>query len=153
MSEAVQLALPEPGIAVVKIEDREARNTFSRAVMEGLLRVFEAIRLRAQARGVVIHGYKNCFCCGRTRAELMKLHRREADFTDFPFNRLPLDCELPTISARQGHAIGGGLAFGLYADFLVLAEECLYRANFMRYGFTPGMGSTYRIHPRSLYLL
>jgi polyketide biosynthesis enoyl-CoA hydratase PksI len=73
----------------------------------------------------------------------MKLHRREVDFTDFPFFRLLLDCELPTIAAMQGHAIGGGLAFGLYADIIVLAEESMYSANFMRYGFTPGMGSTY----------
>ncbi|MBU6398870.1 MAG: enoyl-CoA hydratase/isomerase family protein [Verrucomicrobia bacterium] len=143
MSEAVQLSLPEPGIVVVKIEDRDARNTFSRAVMEGLTRAFETIRSEAQARVVVIHGYENYFCCGGTRDELMKLHRGEVEFTDFPFYRLLLDCELPTISAMQGHAIGGGLAFGLYADMLVLAEESLYSANFMRYGFTPGMGSTY----------
>jgi polyketide biosynthesis enoyl-CoA hydratase PksI len=147
MSAVVEISRPEPGVAVVKIEDREARNTFSLAVMEGLFEVFGEIRNSAETRVVVIHGYDNYFCCGGTREELMKLHRREVDFTDFPFYRLLLDCEVPTISAMQGHAIGGGLAFGLYADILVMAEECVYSANFMRYGFTPGMGSTY-IVPR-----
>ena len=28
-------------------------------------------------------------------------------------------------------------------DMLVMAEEAIYSANFMRYGFTPGMGATY----------
>lgn len=141
MNNAVELAITG-GIAVVKMEDREARNTFSHALMEGLVREFEAIRARDDAKVVVVHGYENYFCCGGTRDELMKLHRREVDFADFPFFRLLLDCELPTIAAMQGHAIGGGLAFGLYADILVLGEECMYSANFMRYGFTPGMGST-----------
>ena len=142
MSSVVQLSFPEAGIAVVKIEDREARNTFSMRVIEGLFQVFETIRGTEEARVVVIHGYDNYFCCGGTQEELMKLHRREVDFTDFPFFRLLLDCELPTIAAMQGHAIGGGLAFGLYADMVVMAEESMYSANFMRYGFTPGMGST-----------
>jgi len=42
----------------------------------------------------------------------------------------------------QGHAIGGGLALGCFADVVILAEECIYNAIFMKYGFTPGMGST-----------
>jgi polyketide biosynthesis enoyl-CoA hydratase PksI len=147
MGNTVELSYPEPGIAVVKMEDREARNTFSHSIMEGLFHVFEAIRSRGEAKVVVIHGYDNYFCCGGTQDELMKLHRREVDFTDFPFFRLLLDCEVPAIAAMQGHAIGGGLAFGLYADIVVLAEESMYSANFMRYGFTPGMGSTY-ILPR-----
>jgi polyketide biosynthesis enoyl-CoA hydratase PksI len=42
----------------------------------------------------------------------------------------------------QGHAIGGGLVFGAYADLIVLAEESIYCANFMDYGFTPGLGAT-----------
>ena len=43
----------------------------------------------------------------------------------------------------QGHALGGGLVFGCYADLIVMAQECFYGANFMKYGFTPGMGATY----------
>jgi len=52
---------------------------------------------------------------------------------------------VPTIAAMQGHAIGGGLAFGCYADLIILGEECIYSTNFMKYGFTPGMGATYMI--------
>ena len=49
------------------------------------------------------------------------------------------------ISAMQGHALGGGLAFGCFADIIVMGVECIYSANFMKYGFTPGMGATYII--------
>ncbi len=43
----------------------------------------------------------------------------------------------------QGHGIGGGLVFGLFADFVLLSRESIYTANFMKYGFTPVTGATY----------
>ena len=35
-----------------------------------------------------------------------------------------------------------GAAFSMFADAAVLSRESIYTANFMKYGFTPGMGST-----------
>ena len=45
----------------------------------------------------------------------------------------------------QGHSIGGGFVFGCYADFVILGKENIYTTNFMKYGFTPGMGGTYMV--------
>lgn len=75
----------------------------------------------------------------------MLVASRQAKFTDFAFADLLLRCEVPVVAAMQGHAIGGGLVFGAYADLIVLAEECLYSTNFMRYGLTPGIGATWVI--------
>jgi polyketide biosynthesis enoyl-CoA hydratase PksI len=55
----------------------------------------------------------------------------------------PLLCEVPVIAAMQGHGIGGGFVFGLFADCAVLGRESVYTANFMKYGFTPGMGASH----------
>ena len=49
----------------------------------------------------------------------------------------------------QGHGIGGGFVMGLFADFVILSRESIYTTNFMKYGFTPGMGSTF-ILPQKL---
>ncbi|HEY1110123.1 MAG TPA: SDR family NAD(P)-dependent oxidoreductase, partial [Opitutaceae bacterium] len=54
-----------------------------------------------------------------------------------------LQCRVPVIAAIQGHAQGGGLVFGLYADVVVMAEEGMYSAVFTKYGFTPGLGATF----------
>ena len=62
---------------------------------------------------------------------------------------MPLDCKIPVIAAMQGHAIGGGFSLGLFADFVLLSRESIYTASFMKYGFTPGFGSTY-IFPKKL---
>lgn len=145
MNNVVSVSYPEPYIAQVAMEDRAYRNTFSSALTNGLINAFSSFR--AETKVVVLHGYDNYFCCGGTQEELLQLCRGEITFTDLAFYRLLLDCKLPTIAAMQGHALGGGLAFGCYADLIVMAEECLYSTNFMRYGFTPGMGATY-IVPR-----
>jgi 4-carboxy-3-alkylbut-2-enoyl-[acp] decarboxylase len=145
MNGVVKLTYPEASIALVAMEERAYRNTFSRALIEGLMTTFEQIGRNTALKVVVLHGYDTYFCCGGTKEELLNIYEGKIKFTDLSFYRLLLDCELPTISAMQGHALGGGLAFGCYADLLVMAEESMYSANFMKYGFTPGMGSTYII--------
>lgn len=142
MAEAVRLERPADGVAVVAMEDRAGRNTFTEALVAGLAEAFEAIRAAPDLRVVVVHGYDSVFCAGGTQEELLDIADGRRAFDEGGFFRLLLDCELPVVAAMQGHALGGGLVFGLYADLVVLSEESLYAANFMRYGFTPGMGAT-----------
>jgi enoyl-CoA hydratase/carnithine racemase len=145
MTEVIGLEWREHGIALVTMEDRDSKNRFSPALVTGIERVFNEIAGNAQARTVVITGYGNYFCCGGTRDELQLLASQKAKFTDFHFYDQLLRCELPVVAAMQGHAIGAGLAFGLYADVLVLAEESVYSANFLHLGIPPGVGATWII--------
>ena len=147
MSGVIRIERPEPGVGVVVMEDRASRNTFSRAFVEGIRSVFAEIARDTSLRVIVVRGYENYFCCGGTKNELLTLTEGHLQFTDGMFFDLLLACHLPVISAMQGHALGGGLSFGAFGDMLVMAEESIYSANFMRYGFTPGMGATY-ILPR-----
>ncbi len=147
MSEVVSLKRAGPGIGVVVLEDRASRNTFSRPFVNGLLRAFAEVEADPELRVVVVHGYDTYFCCGGTKEELLSILEGKLQFTDAGFYDVFLRCSVPVIAAMQGHALGGGLALGCFADLLVLSEESLYSANFMRYGFTPGMGATY-IVPR-----
>lgn len=143
MSDAVvTLTFPTPAIAVVELADRTHRNMFSRRLVEELLDTFRRIAATPAAKVAVVHGYDTYWCSGGTRDELMGIFERRVSFTDLPLYRLFLDAEIPVIAAMQGHALGGGLAMGLFADVVILAEESLYGANFMNYGFTPGMGAT-----------
>ncbi|MEM9487725.1 MAG: polyketide synthase [Myxococcota bacterium] len=136
------------GIATVAMADRHSRNTFSPALTAGLRRAFADIHGDRSLKVVVIHGYDSYFCCGGTRDELLRIHSGQNVFTDGEMYDLLLRCELPVIAAMQGHALGGGLAMGAYADMLVMGRQCFYSTNFMQYGFTPGFGSTYIIPKR-----
>ncbi len=145
MSDLVRLSWDPGGIAVVAMEDRESKNRSSPAFDRAIATAFQTIAAEPSAKVVVIHGYDNFFCCGGSHDELRQLADGEAVFTDFIFYDEPLRCELPVIAAMQGHALGGGLAFGCFADLVVLAEESVYSANFMHLGFTPGVGATWSL--------
>lgn len=142
MSEVIKLSY-KGNIAIIALEDRESGNTFSKKFVEGINEVFLELKNNPDVKVIVLHGYDNYFCCGGTKQELIDIFEGRIQFNDLDFYNIFLRTEVPVISAMQGHALGGGLAFGCYADIIVMAEECLYSANFMKYGFTPGMGITY----------
>lgn len=145
MANVVTLEHLANGISKVILHDETHKNTFSKDLISGIQQAFQEIAAQDSCKVVVIHGYDNYFCCGGTREELLAIYRGETNFNDLDFFTALLDCPVPCISAMQGHALGGGLAFGCYADLLVLGESAFYAANFMKYGFTPGMGATYII--------
>jgi polyketide biosynthesis enoyl-CoA hydratase PksI len=145
VNEVIKLRWLDGGIAFVAMEDRASGNRSSEEFLGGIDKVFGTIHANSQARVVVITGYDNYFCCGGTKEELLLVASRQAKFTDFGFYDQLLRCKVPVVAAMQGHAIGGGLVFGAYADVMVLSEESLYSANFMHYGITPGIGATWVI--------
>lgn len=149
MAGPIQLSHPMAGVACLRMEDRAGSNTFTQALVCGLVDTLRTVEQDEANRVVVLHGYDSLFCAGGTLEELVDIADGRRAFDEGDFYRLLLDCPLPVIAAMQGHAMGGGLVFGLYADLAVLSRESLYSANFMKYGFTPGMGAT-ELLPRKL---
>lgn len=141
--------IEQENIAIVTMAEREHRNTFTKRLVDALKEVFEAINKNPRVKVVILQGYDNYFCCGGTKEWLLGIVDGKSSFEDLMFYDLLLRCEVPVISAMQGHALGGGLTFGCYADIIIMAEECIYSASFMKYGFTPGMGASYII-PKKL---
>ncbi|MDE9482429.1 enoyl-CoA hydratase/isomerase family protein [Xenorhabdus bovienii] len=144
----VTLQSVSPEILLIRMEDKLHKNTFTPALIAGLQQAFADIAHYPQARVVVITGYENYYSTGGTKEGLLALQRNQGTFVDANVYTLALDCALPVISAMQGHAIGGGLVMGLFSDIVILGRESIYAANFMKYGFTPGMGSTHVLPAR-----
>lgn len=143
-SDDVKLEIIDGSIALLIMSDRENRNMFSDKLVGGLMAQFHKLRHNENIKAIVLTGYDNVFAFGGTQEQLTMISERTFSFTDVPFMyRGLLECEIPVITAIQGHASGGGLLFGLYGDIVVMAEEGVYNAVFMKYGFTPGMGATY----------
>ncbi|NEO50868.1 MAG: zinc-binding dehydrogenase, partial [Moorea sp. SIO4A3] len=141
-SDVVQLVELGNGVVQITMKDEESSNSFSPGIIEGLYKCFGAVAENESYKVVILTGYGNYFCSGGTKEELISIYKREIKFSDLDFFRVALDCEIPVIAAMQGHSIGGGLVFGLYADLVVLSQESIYTTNFMKYGFTPGLGCT-----------
>lgn len=146
---AVELLEIEPGILRVRMQDRASHNAFSDALTIGLLEAFASIAAHSSAKTVILTGYDTYFATGGTRQGLLDLHEGRTSFADTNLYSLALDCRLPVIAAMQGHGIGGGLVMGLFADMILMSRESVYATNFMKFGFTPGMGATC-IVPRKL---
>jgi polyketide synthase PksL/polyketide synthase PksN len=140
----VTLEIIHNHIALVIMEDKENKNMFSESLIQGLEFTFDKIHQNKDIKVVVVTGYDNVFSMGGTQHQLNAIADEKNQFTDIPFLfRGFLESEIPVISAMQGHASGGGMLFGLYADMVVMSNESIYTASFMKYGFTPGMGATY----------
>ncbi|HEY0791540.1 MAG TPA: SDR family NAD(P)-dependent oxidoreductase, partial [Chthoniobacterales bacterium] len=145
----VSLEVVDQEVAIVRMQDRENRNMFTAAVLEGLMASFAEIERNDNLKAVVVTGCDQVFSMGGTREELMNLSDQVRTFADLEFIfKGFLQCRVPVIAAMQGHASGGGLVFGLYADIVVMAEEALYSAVFTKYGFTPGLGATFILRER-----
>ncbi|MEC1602607.1 polyketide synthase [Bacillus halotolerans] len=145
----VELFEIEPAIIQVKMHDRVHKNAFSQELTDGLIQAFEFIRNQQNYKAVILTGYDNYFASGGTQEGLLRIQQGITKFTDDNLYSLALDCRIPVIAAMQGHGIGGGFVMGLFADFVILSRESVYTTNFMRYGFTPGMGATF-IVPQKL---
>ncbi|KYG02949.1 hypothetical protein BE18_11120, partial [Sorangium cellulosum] len=131
------------------MNDVAHRNMFSEGLVLGLLARFREIQGRTDIKAVVLTGGGNVFMMGGTEEGLIDIADGNAKYSDLPFlYEGLLRCEVPVIAAMQGHALGAGLCFGLYADIVVMAEEAVYGANFMSYGFTPGLGATFILAER-----
>ena len=145
-SPVVSLSVQADGVAVVTMHDRDAKNMFSAALVAGLREAFDRIdagtQETARCKAVVLTGYDSFFATGGTRETLLAIQQGQAQFTDEKIFQRPMDCRLPVIAAIQGHGIGGGWSFGMFADLVLLAEESRYLSPYMGYGFTPGAGST-----------
>ncbi|MEH7132199.1 polyketide synthase [Priestia megaterium] len=133
----------EKGIVQITMQDQIHKNTFSEELVRGLIQSFEEIRDNSTYKAVILTGYSSYFSSGGTREGLLAIQEGKGKFTDLNIYNLALDCKIPVIAAMQGHGIGGGFILGLYSDFVILSKESVYTTNFMKYGFTPGMGATY----------
>ncbi len=140
----VSLQKVDTHIALIAMQDRLHRNMFSEELLTGLAEAFDAVREDKEIKVVILTGYENVFSMGGTQGQLTDIANRVNEFTKLSVvYKSALSCLVPVISAIQGHAIGGGLTLGLYGDLIIMANEGVYTANYVNYGFTPGLGSTY----------
>ncbi|MCZ8522696.1 MULTISPECIES: polyketide synthase [Paenibacillus] len=142
MEQIVTISELEPGILLLQMQDRVNKNMLTPEMTSSLQNAFRRIGEMPQCRAVIWTGYDSYFSSGGTKEGLLSIHAGKAVFTDASVFQLSLECPVPVIAAMQGHAIGGGFSMGLFADFIVLSRESIYTANYMKYGFTPGMGAT-----------
>lgn len=137
----IDLSVDESGIAVLHMRDETGKNAFSRTFVEQLLEKLAALS-DEKVKVCIIRGLDEVFCAGGDREVLLDLAEGRVAPYDLLLTRSLLEVPVPTIGAMAGHAVGGGLIFGLCCDVVLMGKESRYGCNFMDMGFTPGMGTT-----------
>jgi enoyl-CoA hydratase/carnithine racemase len=130
------------GIVSLKISSDESPY-FDLGIVQALTSIVEHLSTDQTIHAVIVEGGSRYFSAGASRRTLLSagVEKLIAGYvSELP--HILLSLPVPTIAAMAGHAVGGGLVFGLWCDIVLLAEESLYGANFMNLGFTPGMGAS-----------
>lgn len=149
--QAVQVTEINPNIVLIRMQDKVNKNTFSSELVSQLSEAFNLVRNNENYKVVILTGYDNYFASGGTQEGLMAIQTGQVDYTVIDTYRLAIDCEIPVIAAMQGHGIGAGWCLGMTCDFMIMNRNSYFTTNFMKYGFTPGFGSTL-IFPEKLGL-
>lgn len=142
-------------ISILKINRPQAKNALSRALVQGLNQLFtkpnftHAQSVPNGVRALIIaSSTKGIFCAGADLKERATFTRQETD--EFlatlreTFQKLE-DLEIPTISAIDGVALGGGLELALCTTFRVCSPGTVLGLPETRIGIIPGAGGTVRL--------
>jgi polyketide biosynthesis enoyl-CoA hydratase PksI len=130
-------------VAVLRLTDADGHNALRPRLRAGLERALTAAVDDPAVRVIVATGLDEVFCSGAPRETLLGTDGDLALDDYEPFARAFARCPLPVVAAMGGHALGGGLVFGLYADVPVLSERSVYAANFLQYAVAPYVGATH----------
>ena len=141
MNNKIDLEINDSGVAFLRMQDIEGKNTFSSEFVSELQLRLSKLDNSA-IKVCVIIGMEDVFSGGGDKETLISLAEGRLKPYDLVLARTLIEVPVPTISAMAGHAVGGGLVFGLSCDIALLGRESRYGCNFMDLGFTPGMGTT-----------
>jgi polyketide biosynthesis enoyl-CoA hydratase PksI len=140
--EQITIEYIDDGIAELNMNDRDNNNTFTPDFVELFLDNLDLLKNKGGLKVLIISGMKEIFCAGADKASLLKIKSNDIRVKDLVLSEKLLDLPFPVISLMEGHALGGGFVLGLCGDMILMDEKSNYGVNFIRLGFTPGMGCT-----------
>ncbi len=129
----------------------ESVNKLSKAVVEELSEAVTAIEDNEDLNALVISSNKDVFIVGADVTEFLGffalpekelLHWIEA--TQALFSRIE-DLPIPTVTAINGYALGGGCELALTTDYRVMANTARIGLPEVKLGIFPGWGGTVRL--------
>lgn len=161
----LRLDRPEPGVAVLTLDNPDQRNAMSDEMTASWVRAIGHLRGEADVRVVVVTGEGSAFCSGGNTSWIASEPDATVDALRermMAFYRAWLcirDLEVPTIAAINGPAIGAGLCLALACDLRYAAQGARLGMPFTRLGMHPGMAATWLLpeavgvaHARDLLL-
>jgi 2-(1,2-epoxy-1,2-dihydrophenyl)acetyl-CoA isomerase len=151
------LAARAGGVLTLTLNRPEARNAFSREMLDGLAAMLDFAAASGDVRAVVVAGAGGAFCAG---GDLAKLAAGESIFgpADDPGARLAAQKALqratvvrlrrldkPSVALVDGAAVGAGLGLALACDLRYAGTSATLRTGFGRIGLAGDFGCTWQL--------
>jgi 3-hydroxyacyl-CoA dehydrogenase/enoyl-CoA hydratase/3-hydroxybutyryl-CoA epimerase/enoyl-CoA isomerase len=153
--ETLSVRYLDDGIAELNLNAPGAVNKFDLKTLECLNEALNALYQQSDLKGLLITSDKDAFIVGADITEFLGLFAKPAEelsqwltHANDIFNKLE-DLPVPTLSAINGHALGGGCECVLATDFRLADTTARIGLPETRLGIMPGFGGTVRL-PRLL---
>ena len=131
--------------------ESESINKLSRVVVEQLSEAVYAIEDNENISALIISSNKDVFIVGADVTEFLryfKLPEKElvhwVENTQTLFNRIE-DLPIPTVTAINGYALGGGCELALTSDYRVMTHSAHIGLPEVKLGIFPGWGGSVRL--------
>jgi enoyl-CoA hydratase len=131
-------------VAVITLSAPERRNALTLPIATALKDAVHECEQDENVHAIVITGAPPAFCAG---ADLTALgEAREDGLRAIYAGFLAVaDCELPTIAAVNGAAVGAGFNLALAADVRIVGPKARFDARFLQIAIHPGGGMTWML--------
>ncbi len=149
---AISISSLQGAIAQLTFDlEGESINKLSKAVVQELSDAISAIEENEDFKALVISSNKNVFIVGADVTEFLgffALPEKELlqwiESTQALFSRIE-DLTMPTVTAINGYALGGGCELALTTDYRVMATSAHIGLPEVKLGLFPGWGGTVRL--------
>ncbi|PSW61190.1 fatty acid oxidation complex subunit alpha FadB [Photobacterium leiognathi subsp. mandapamensis] len=149
--ETLSVSYLEDGIAELSLNAQGPVNKFNISTLESFNQALNALYQQPDLKGLIITSAKEAFIVGADITEFLGLFAKpEAELSQWLshandiFNKLE-DLPVPTISAINGYALGGGCECVLATDFRVADTKARIGLPETKLGIMPGFGGTVRL--------
>ncbi|OQX37100.1 MAG: multifunctional fatty acid oxidation complex subunit alpha [Oceanospirillales bacterium LUC14_002_19_P2] len=150
--QAITVTLLDDGIAQLNFDlQGESVNKFNQTTLKELHEATDAIRASSDVKGVVVTSSKDVFIVGADITEFTDTFalpeeelmgwvlKANAVFSNFE------DLSVPTVTAINGMALGGGFEMCLSSDYRVMSTKAKVGLPEVKLGLFPGFGGTVRL--------
>ena len=149
---SIRLTQRDDGIAVLCFDRQgESVNKFDRQTLEELRAVADQLKASNGLKGLVVTSGKDVFIVGADITEFgASFQKPEEEIAGWAleanqiFNTLE-DLPVPSVTAINGIALGGGLEMALATDYRVMSETAVVGLPETKLGIIPGFGGTVRL--------
>ena len=132
------------GVATVTLDDPGRRNSLSLELVEELVSAIDEIEAADTVGALVVTGAPPAFCAGADLAHLGDSREDGLRRIYEGFLRVGR-CELLTIAAVNGAAVGAGMNLALACDVRLANERARFDTRFLQLGIHPGGGHTWML--------